>query len=148
MPSHKPPEVEQPGMRTTEPSARQLQEISNAELDKSFDMINLIKYRAVAIYESESENLKGRTGLEAYSEYTKVAFPKIIELGGSLAYRGSFDHQFVGDDSQDYDELIVVRYPSRRAYLGMFNSPEYQAAIMHRKAGLEFRVLHESTPQL
>jgi uncharacterized protein (DUF1330 family) len=133
-------------MRTTEPSARQLKEISKTDLDAPFDMINLIKYRKVAIYESESENLKGRTGREAYSVYTKVAFPKIMELGGSLAYRGRCEHQFVGDESQDYDELIVVRYPSRRAYLGMFNSSEYQAAIMHRKAGLEFRVLHESNP--
>ncbi|MBT5199872.1 MAG: DUF1330 domain-containing protein, partial [Gammaproteobacteria bacterium] len=37
-------------------------------------------------------------------------------------------------------------YPSRRAYLDMFNSSEYQSAIRHRKAGLEFRVLHVCTP--
>jgi len=135
-------------MKTTEPSLKQIQEISNADQDRPFDMINLIKYRPVAIYESDTENLKGKTGREAYSEYIQVAFPKIVELGGTLTYMGLCDHQFVGDDSQDYDELIIVRYPSRKAYLGMFNSPEYQAAIMHRQAGLEFRVLHESTPQL
>jgi uncharacterized protein (DUF1330 family) len=42
--------------------------------------------------------------------------------------------------------VIIVRYPSRKAYIDMFSSPEYQSAIMHRKAGLEFRVLHECTP--
>lgn len=134
-------------MTTTEPTTVQLREISEADPDVPFDMINLIKYRPLAIYDSDEENAKLRTGREAYQQYAKVALPKIIELGGSLAYRGECDHQFVGASSQDYDELIVVRYPSRRAYLSMFHSPEYQAAIMHRKAGLEFRVLHECRPQ-
>jgi len=69
-----------------------------------------------------------------------------IALGGSIVYMGKNDHLFVGDRSQGYDELIIVRYPSRKAYLDMFNSVEYQEAIKHRKAGLVFRVLHESTP--
>ena len=109
-------------------------------------MINLIKYRPIAIYESAADNAIGRSGREAYQEYGLVAFPKIIGMGGSLVYKGTCDHQFVGDESQNYDDLIIVRYPSRRAYLEMFNSTEYQEAIKHRKAGLEFRVLHESTP--
>jgi uncharacterized protein (DUF1330 family) len=75
-----------------------------------------------------------------------VALPKIIALGGSIVYMGKSYHLFVGDQSQGYDELIIVRYPSRKVYLEMFNSAEYQEAIKHRKAGLEFRVLHESTP--
>ena len=133
-------------MISTEPTAAQIKGMAEADLDSSFDMINLLKYRPVAIYESHAENSKGRTGREAYNEYGKVVLPKIVECGGHLAYRGACDHHFVGDDSQDYDELIVVRYPSRKAYLNMCNSPEYQGAIMHRKAGLEFRVLHECTP--
>lgn len=133
-------------MKSTEPTTTQLQEMAEADLDSPFDMINLLKYRPVAIYESYAENSKGRTGREAYNEYGKVVLPRIVELGGYLVYRGACNHHFVGDESQDYDELIVVRYPSRKAYLNMFDSPEYQAAIMHRKAGLEFRVLHECTP--
>ena len=86
-----------------------------------------------------------RAGREAYNEYGEVVLPKIRALGGSLAYRGSCDHLFVGDKSQHYDEIIIVHYPSRTAYLDMFNSSEYQAAIVHRKAGLEFRVLHDVT---
>ena len=75
-----------------------------------------------------------------------MAIPKISALGGSIVYKGACDHLFVGDQPQDYDELIIVRYPSRKAYLEMLNSAEYQEAIKHRKAGLEFRVLQESTP--
>ncbi|MEH6556976.1 MAG: DUF1330 domain-containing protein [Oceanicoccus sp.] len=120
--------------------------MSEVDMESSFEMINLLKYRPVAVYESDTENSKCRTGRDAYNEYGKVVLPMIIALGGHLAYRGTCNQHFVGDESQDYDELIVVRYPSRKAYLNMFNSHEYQSAIMHRKAGLEFRVLHASTP--
>jgi len=133
-------------MATTEPTETQLRKITETDQESSFDMINLIKYRPTAIYESAADNAIGRSGREAYQEYGLVAFPKIIGMGGSLVYKGTCDHQFVGDESQNYDDLIIVRYPSRRAYLEMFNSTEYQEAIKHRQAGLEYRVLHESTP--
>ena len=133
-------------MVSTEPTDTQLRELMEADQESPFDMINLIKYRPIAIYESAADNAIGRSGREAYQEYGLVAFPKIIGMGGSLVYKGTCDHQFVGDESQNYDDLIIVRYPSRRAYLEMFNSTEYQEAIKHRKAGLEYRVLHESTP--
>ena len=133
-------------MATTEPTETQLREITETDQESSFDMINLIKYRPTAIYESAADNAIGRSGREAYQEYGLVAFPTISGMGGSLVYKGTCDHQFVGDESQNYDDLIIVRYPSRRAYLEMFNSTEYQEAIKHRKAGLEYRVLHESTP--
>jgi uncharacterized protein (DUF1330 family) len=133
-------------MVSTEPTEIQLGEISEADQETPFDMVNHIKYRPAAIYESEIDNALGRSGREAYQEYGKVALPKIIALGGSIVYMGKNDHLFVGDRSQGYDELIIVRYPSRKAYLEMFNSVEYQEAIKHRKAGLVFRVLHESTP--
>ena len=133
-------------MASTEPTEKQLREIAETDQESSFDMINLIKYRPIAIYESAEDNAIGRNGREAYQEYALVAFPKIIGMGGSLVYRGTSNHQFVGNESQNHDDLIIVRYPSRRAYLEMFNSTEYQEVIKHRKAGLEYRVLHESTP--
>jgi uncharacterized protein (DUF1330 family) len=132
-------------MHSTEPTELQLRELAEADQDSAFDMVNLLKYRDVAKYDSAVENAKGRSGREAYNEYAKVVLPKIRALGGSLAYRGKCDHLFVGDESQAYDELIVVRYPCRKAYLEMFRSADYQSAIKHRKAGLEFRILHAST---
>ena len=133
-------------MISTEPTHMQLKEIKTAPSASPFDMVNLLKYRPMALNESAIENTEGRTGRDAYNEYGKTVLPKIIELGGCLVYRGVCDHLFVGDESQNYDEVIIVRYPSRKAYIDMFSSPEYQSAIMHRKAGLEFRVLHECTP--
>ncbi len=129
-------------MISTEPSELQMKEMRLLDQNTPFDMVNLLKYRDKALYESTADNACGRTGREAYNEYAKVVLPKIIGLGGSLVYRGQCNQYFVGDETQDYDELIIVRYPSRAAYLTMFSSAEYQDAIRHRKAGLYFRVLH------
>ena len=88
-------------MATTEPTETQLRKITETDQESSFDMINLIKYRPTAIYESAADNAIGRSGREAYQEYGLVAFPKIIGMGGSLVYKGTCDHQFVGDESQN-----------------------------------------------
>lgn len=133
-------------MNSTEPTNQQLKEMARVDVDQPFDMVNLLKYRAFASYNSANQNAVGRTGREAYGEYGKVVLPMIFQLGGTLVYRGSCKFQFVGDENQNYDELIVVRYPSIRAYLEMFDSSQYQSAIPHRKAGLEFRVLHVCVP--
>lgn len=46
--------------------------MAESDLDSPFDRVNLLKYRSVAIYESEFENAMERTGREAYKEYGKV----------------------------------------------------------------------------
>jgi uncharacterized protein (DUF1330 family) len=51
----------------------------------------------------------------------------------------------VGDETADADEVIIVNYPSRKAYLNMFHSSAYQNVIVHRKAGLAWRVLYQCT---
>ncbi len=127
-------------MPTTEPTKSQLAAIAKADQDEPFTMVNLLKFKERAVYEPGSTEPE-RTGVEAYAEYTKVVIPKITALGGSLIYREKRELLFVGDEDQDIDEVIIVSYPSRAAYLQMFNSPDYQAAIEHRKAGLEYRVL-------
>jgi len=43
-------------MASTEPTDMQLREIVEADQEFSFDMINLIKYRPTAIYESALYN--------------------------------------------------------------------------------------------
>lgn len=103
-------------------------------------MVNLLKFGEKTAYEPGSGEPE-RSGVAACAEYTKAVIPKIEDLGGSLIYREKRGLLFVGDEEQDIDEVIIVSYPSCAAYLRMFNLPDYQAAIRHRKAGLEYRVL-------
>ena len=71
-------------MATTEPTETQLRKITETDQESSFDMINLIKYRPTAIYESAADNAIGRSGREAYQEYGLVAFLRL--LGWAVAW--------------------------------------------------------------
>ncbi len=127
-------------MPTTEPTQDQLAQFAAADQSEPFTMVNLLKFRGNAIYPAGSDEPE-RSGVEAYEEYTKVVIPKMRALGGKLTYRQKREQLFVGDLDQDIDEVIIVSYPSREAYLQMFHSDDYQAAIKHRIAGLEYRIL-------
>jgi len=129
-------------MRTTEPTSAQLTEFAETNQASPFTMVNLITFRAEAEYQAE-EKMPKLTGREAYDKYLQVVLPKITALGGKLVYRQKRQQLFVGAIEQDCDEIIIVAYPSRVAYLTMFNSIDYQAAIKHRKAGLAHRVLFQ-----
>lgn len=129
-------------MPTTEPTETQLQEFRSADQDTPITMINLLKFREIANYEggddSSAEQVSGR---QAYQRYANVALSKIRQNGGSIEYLAPSEQCFVGDQDDDWDQVVIVRYPSRAAYLLGFDSPEYQAAIVHRIAGLEKRML-------
>ena len=134
--------------KTTEPSFEQLSSAKELPQDVSFDMVNILKFKQSATYEHSSDDQEHFSGQQAYGEYAKVILPLINKIGGKIIYAGRSDLHFVGDKEQDYDNLVIVRYPSRGAYLSMVNSDAYQAVIKHRIAGLEFRVLNQLTPLL
>ena len=129
-------------MPTTEATNTQLQEFRDADQKTPITMVNLLKFRETAIYEDadhlDAEPVSGR---QAYQRYANVALSKIRQNGGSVDYLASSEQCFVGDEEDAWDQVVIVRYPSRAAYLLGFDSSEYQAAIVHRIAGLEKRLL-------
>lgn len=42
----------------------------------------------------------------------------------------------IGGDDDDWDAVILVEYPSRRAFMEMTSSPKYQDVSKDRTAGL------------
>lgn len=129
-------------MPTTEPTETQLRNFRNADQETPITMVNLLKFRDKANYEpADSVDELNISGREAYQRYASVALSRIRENGGSIEYLAPSEQCFVGDASDDWDQVVIVRYPSRAAYLRGFDSPEYQAAIHHRIAGLEKRML-------
>ncbi|MDB2594847.1 DUF1330 domain-containing protein [Pseudomonadales bacterium] len=134
-------------MHGTEPSEAQLaalETMAQGGDDGPFTMVNIIKYKDQAIY-PEGYDGPACTGREAYAQYTNTVGPLIYALGGSVAFQQDRELLFVGDATADADEVIIVNYPSRKAYLNMFYSPAYQGVIVHRMAGLVSRVLYQCT---
>lgn len=124
-------------MSSVNPTADQLRAMRDEGPDGPIVMVNLLKYREKAAYAADraevKENLSGR---EAYRRYGMTAFKCVSELGGGIVWSGSQALVFIGGGEQDWDEVLCVRYPSRKAFLKMISDPEYLAATYHREAGL------------
>ena len=77
------------------------------------------------------------SGREAYARYSAQAFQKVQEVGGTLVYQAEAIGRFIGPDGEDWDEVLLVQYPSLQAFLAMISMPEYQAMTVHRTAALQ-----------
>ena len=137
-------------MSTTEPTAAQIAELRAATPGGPITMVNLLKFRETAQYESSDQNANEPiSGQTAYGLYAEVAKQKIEENGGRVVFLAPTEQLVVGDtEADDWDLIAIIEYPSRAAYLKGFDSDEYQLAIKHRVAGLESRVLVQCAPNL
>lgn len=53
-----------------------------------------------------------------------------------MIFAGSVDGLMLGEVDELWDQVALVEYPSRAAFLEMVMSPEYHAIEEHREAGL------------
>ncbi len=82
----------------------------------------------------------------AYRRYSELAMPLIKARGGTVLWAGDAEAVAYGDAQTDrWDYVVLVRYPSRAAFLDMVRSPEYAAANLHREQAVETHVILAST---
>jgi uncharacterized protein (DUF1330 family) len=68
--------------------------------------------------------------------------------GGKVLWLGGVDQTLIGDlDADAWDAVALVQYPSRKAFIDMTTSKEYDAAHEHRESGLERTLLLACTPR-
>jgi uncharacterized protein (DUF1330 family) len=104
--------------------------------DTPIVMINLLKYRDKAEYPADS-GFAPCSGREAYQRYSAAAGPIIEKLGGGLQWMAEVKCVVIGPLSESWDEALLVRYPSRKAFMDMIAMPDYQKAAIHRTAALK-----------
>ena len=126
-------------MTSISPDESQIRELVNRIDDGPVVMVNLLKFRSVAMGMTES-------GAESYARYAKAVTGLIEDFGGRTLWRGKADQVLIGDSNQDWDMAVLVEYPTRRAFLEMVNLPEYQKIHEDREAGLERTSLIACTP--
>ncbi len=74
----------------------------------------------------------------AYKRYSELAMPLIKARGGTVIWAGDGEAVAYGDAKADYwDYVVLVRYPSKAAFLDMVRSSEYAAANVHREAAVD-----------
>jgi len=117
------------------PTSEQFQVLSQADWDGPLSMLNLLKFRNQAEY-AEGEH-EPSTGIEAYRRYGAVAGPFVAAVGGKPLFIGDAKFVIIGDEAEDWDEVLIVQYPTKQAFFDMINNAAYQATTVHRSAALE-----------
>jgi uncharacterized protein (DUF1330 family) len=70
----------------------------------------------------------------AYKRYSELAMPLIKARGGTVLWAGDGEAVAFGDAQADHwDYVVLVRYPSRAAFLDMVRSPAYATANAYRE---------------
>jgi uncharacterized protein (DUF1330 family) len=107
-----------------EPDEAQLKEIqalAGTPGDGPLVMLNLNRYR----------------DRDAYVRYGAVATKVLERVGGRILWHAPVEHTVIGDDSDLYDDVIAVWYPSAAAFVELATDPGILEARADRVAGLE-----------
>ncbi|MEM7366795.1 MAG: DUF1330 domain-containing protein, partial [Pseudomonadota bacterium] len=82
-------------------------------------------------------------GTETYNRYVEGINPIVEQLGGRILNRSRGGMTFIGPD--EWDEGLIIEYPSREAFLSMVQSAEYQEIVHFRQDAIEDSRLYMMT---
>ncbi|WP_435769489.1 DUF1330 domain-containing protein [Nocardioides sp. SYSU DS0651] len=86
-------------------------------------------------------------GRESYAKYAAALTDTFLpKYGGEVLYAGDGSTTLVAEDGQDWDAVIIVRYPSRAAFSQMVADPDYQEVTALRTQALSEAVLQATVP--
>ncbi|WP_101257846.1 DUF1330 domain-containing protein [Streptomyces barkulensis] len=86
----------------------------------------------------------GRTSYEQYARHLADRF--LERYGAEVLYAGDGATALVAEDGQEWDAVLLVRYPSREAFCRMVADPEYQQVTTLRTRALTEAVLQPTVP--
>ena len=85
-------------------------------------------------------NLNQHSDRREYAKYGRNTLPQLLRRSGGPVFVADALPAVVGAAShplcQPWDEVLLVRYPSRAAMFDMLRDPEYQRGLPHRERGL------------
>jgi uncharacterized protein (DUF1330 family) len=85
---------------------------------------------------------KGDGGRASYDAYSREVLGRFLpQVGGEVVYAGSGSTALVAEAGQAWDAVLLVRYPSRQAFLDMVADPDYQQVTHLRTEALTEAVL-------
>ncbi len=126
-------------MGTINPTAEQFRSLRKSEKQGAFVMVNLLRFRGAGARDGDS-------GRQSYERYARAVEPMLKKVGARLLWLGSVDQVFIGEESDGFDHVMLVEYPSRQAFIEMVSSSEYLVANQDREAGLDRAVLLATDP--
>jgi uncharacterized protein (DUF1330 family) len=135
-------------MRAINPTPEQEKEFAAQVPDgQPLVMINLLRFREWADYPPGTRTEK-HTGREAYELYSQHALKYLACVGGRPIWRGDARYAVIAPSGEQWDEAILVRYPSRSAFERMVSDPGYRSGLYLRTAALaDSRLIATTAPQ-
>ncbi len=123
---------------TVGPTEAQLAAIGRLPEDEPVTMLNLLRFREVADYSDAPDLAPSEpiSGADAYGRYGEAALPHLGDAKAEIVYHGSCGPTIIGPRDEVWDSIVLVRYPSPAAFIGMVGTPEYQDLSRHRTAAL------------
>jgi uncharacterized protein (DUF1330 family) len=118
---------------TIDPTGEQLREFAGSADPGPIVMLNLLRFKERADGIDAADGISGR---EAYERYGEAVATHLERAGGSVMFVTECAESVIAPESEAWDMLILVRYPSRQAFLQMIADPDYQAEHGHRAAAL------------
>jgi uncharacterized protein (DUF1330 family) len=108
-------------MATLAPTPEQFRAFAELQDEGPIFMVNLLKFKPDG----------GRESYRIYGEkFAEMMMPKGVEL----LYLGNAVMTLIGEE--EWDEVVVVKYPSRDSFVEMVQDPAYQEISRHRTEGL------------
>jgi uncharacterized protein (DUF1330 family) len=121
-------------MSAIRPNKQQFAELIDSPDEDPVVMLNLLKFKDTADDGASS-------GSSEYAKYGDSVVQMVENRGGKVLWMGRADQILIGDPSEGWDSVALVEYPSRKAFIDMVTTPEYEKAHEHRESGLERTVL-------
>ena len=85
-------------------------------------------------------------GREQYARYAQALNETFLpRYGAEVLYAGGGSTVLVAEAGQDWDAVLLVKYPSRKAFSDMVADPEYQEVTSYRTDALQEAVLQATT---
>ena len=112
---------------TVDPTGRDLKAFLAADPDGEVVMLNLLRFKP--------------GGRASYEAYAREILPHLERVGAEIVHLGDCGDALVAPDGHEWDAVLLVRYPTRRAFSAMVADPAYQAITHLRTEALSAAVL-------
>lgn len=114
------------------PTGADLKAFLAVDADQPIVMLNLLRF--------------ADGGAERYDAYLAHFRPHAEKVGASIVYFGHGADPLVAEHGQHWDAVLLVSYPSRRAFSDMVRDPGYQEGSHLRTEALVEAVLQPTAP--
>lgn len=115
-----------------DPRGKDLKAFLEADPEAPVVMLNLLRF--------------AEGGRDRYEKYLRHFTVHAEARGAALLYYGTGDVPLVAESGQDWDAVLLVRYPTRRSFSEMVADPTYQSGTSLRSGALVEAVLQPTTP--